>query len=64
MTAIHTIDAAHAPALGDIRMAGDEAVIRVRRSATERKDFAKYWEAVGVALKRGAVVQVINREES
>jgi hypothetical protein len=64
MTDIHTIDVAHAPALGDIRTAGDEAVIRVRRSATERKDFAKYWEAIGVALKRGAVVQVVNREES
>ncbi|WP_327379410.1 hypothetical protein [Streptomyces sp. NBC_01212] len=62
MTAIHTIDAAMAPALGDIRQAGDEDMIRVRRSATERKDFAKYWEAVGVALSRGAVVEVINRE--
>ncbi|MEV7250252.1 hypothetical protein ACFUEM_08730 [Streptomyces anulatus] len=62
MTAIHTIDAANAPALGDIRAAGEEAVIRVRRSATERKDFAKYWEAVGVALVRGAVVDVVNRE--
>lgn len=64
MTAIHIIDVAHAPALGDIRTAGDEAVIRIRRSATERKDFAKYWEAIGVAFKRGAVVQVINRGES
>ncbi|WP_069752926.1 hypothetical protein [Streptomyces sp. EN16] len=64
MTAIHTIDVANAPALGDIRTAGEESVIRVRRSATERRDFAKYWEAVGVALSRGAVVDVINREAS
>lgn len=64
MIAIHTIDAANAPALGDIRAAGDEATIRIRRSATERKDFAKYWEAVGIAFKRGAVVQVVNREET
>ncbi|MFJ3588615.1 hypothetical protein ACIQUY_04905 [Streptomyces sp. NPDC090231] len=64
MTAIHTIDNANAPALGDIRAAGRDDLIRLRRSATERKDFARYWEAVGVALVRGAVVDVINREES
>ncbi|CAM5405150.1 hypothetical protein ACTFBT_01085 [Streptomyces microflavus] len=64
MTAIHTVDAANAPALGDIRAAGDEAVIRVRRNATEREDFVKYWEAVGVAFMRGAVVEVINRGEN
>jgi hypothetical protein len=64
MTAIHTIDDVNAPALGDIRAAGKDDVIRVRRSATARKDFAKYWEAVGVALSRGAVVDVRNREES
>ncbi|GAA3018668.1 hypothetical protein [Streptomyces fulvorobeus] len=64
MTVIHTIDDVNAPALGDIRAAGGEAVIRVRKSATERKDFAKYWEAVGVAFSRGAVVQVVNREEN
>jgi hypothetical protein len=64
VTDIHTIDVAHAPALGDIRTAGDEAVIRVRRSATERKDLAKYWLAVGTAFERGAVVQVVNREEN
>ncbi|OSC76492.1 hypothetical protein B5180_01675 [Streptomyces sp. BF-3] len=64
MTTIHTVDAANAPALGDIRAAGEEAVIRVRRSATERKDFAKYWEAVGVAFVRGAVVDVVNRGEN
>lgn len=64
MTTILTIDAANAPALGDIRAVGEEAVIRVRRSATQRKDFARYWEAVGVALVRGAVVNMINRGES
>ncbi|WP_327712415.1 hypothetical protein OG912_32345 [Streptomyces sp. NBC_00464] len=64
MTAIHTIDDANAPALGDIRTAGKDDVIRVRRSAVQRKDFAKYWEAIGVALKRGAVVDVRNREEN
>ncbi|MFF6928324.1 hypothetical protein [Streptomyces californicus] len=62
MTTTHTIDAANAPALGDIRAAGGEAVIRVRRSATERKDFAKYWLAIGTAFERGAIVDVINRE--
>ncbi|MYY03091.1 MULTISPECIES: hypothetical protein [unclassified Streptomyces] len=61
---IHTIDAANAPALGDVRAAGKDDVIRVRRSAAERKDFAKYWEAVGVAFVRGAVVDVRNQEES
>lgn len=61
---IHIITATSAPALGDIRRAGVGDWVVVRRSATERKDFAKYWEAVVVALKRGAVVDVRNREGS
>lgn len=60
---IHLIDAANAPALGDIRGAGPDDLIYVGRSATERKDWARYWEAVGVALARGAFVHVMNREE-
>ncbi|WP_326742613.1 hypothetical protein [Streptomyces sp. NBC_01768] len=54
----HTIAATSAPALGDIRQAGVGDWVVFQRSATERRDFAKCWEAVGVALKRGAVVDV------
>ncbi|MEV4971996.1 hypothetical protein [Streptomyces scopuliridis] len=64
MTAIHLIDDADAPAIGDIRAAGDGDVICIRSAATSRRDFPRYWEAVGVALVRGAVVRVMNREES
>ncbi|MER5501338.1 hypothetical protein ABT096_29615 [Streptomyces sp. NPDC002561] len=56
----HVIAATSAPALGDIRQAGPGDRVVVRRSAAERKDFAKYWEAVGAALSRGAWVGVIN----
>ncbi|MFB7188434.1 hypothetical protein ACFCZT_24695 [Streptomyces sp. NPDC056230] len=58
----HIITATSAPALGDIRQAGAGDWVVVRRSATERKDFAKCWEAAGVAFRRGARVSVINLE--
>lgn len=61
---IHLIDDANAPALGDVRDAGPDDCIYIRPAATTRKDFPKYWEAVGVAMKRGALVCVMNREES
>lgn len=59
---IHTITATSAPALGDLRAAGVGDWVVVRRSAVGRKDFAKYWEAAGSALSRGARVSVINLE--
>ncbi|WP_425837426.1 hypothetical protein [Streptomyces fractus] len=62
--ALHVIDEAMSPALGDVRGAGPGDLIYVRRGATSRKDFPKYWEAVGVARKRGAHVYVVNSEES
>jgi hypothetical protein len=61
--AFHVIDDATAPALGDIRDAGDGDLIYIRPAATSRKDFPKYWEAAGVALARGAQVVVLRREE-
>ncbi|GAA0641500.1 hypothetical protein GCM10009548_02150 [Streptomyces malaysiensis subsp. malaysiensis] len=61
--AFHTIDAANAPSLGDIRIAGPDDLIYVMPTAVERKDFPKYWEAIGVAKVRGALVHVMNREE-
>ncbi|KUN16548.1 hypothetical protein AQJ23_44960 [Streptomyces antibioticus] len=64
MTTLHLIDSANAPALGDVRAAGEGDCIYIRPDATSRKDFPKYWEAVGVALGRGALVCVMNREES
>lgn len=53
-----------APALGDLRHAGPTDDVYVRPEASTRKDWPKLWEAVGVALARGAAVYVINREES
>ncbi|MGV9546817.1 hypothetical protein [Streptomyces ardesiacus] len=64
MSAIHTIDAAMAPALGDVRSAGPGDLVYILPDATSRKDWAKYWEAVGVALSRGAQVVVMRREEN
>ncbi|MCY0926256.1 hypothetical protein OTB20_08555 [Streptomyces sp. H27-H1] len=53
-----------APALGDVRSAGPGDLIYIRRAATSRKDWPRYWEAAGVALARGAFVHVMNREET
>jgi hypothetical protein len=60
---MHLIDDAMAPALGDIRDAGPDDCIYIRPAATTRKDWPRYWEAIGVALSRGAFVHVMNREE-
>lgn len=64
MTALHVIDDANAPALGDVRDAGPGDLVYIRPAATFRRDFPKYWEAAGVALARGAQVVVMNREEN
>jgi hypothetical protein len=39
-------------------------LIYIRPAATSRRDFPKYWEAVGIAFKRGAFVSVLRREEN
>ncbi|MFF1684471.1 MULTISPECIES: hypothetical protein [unclassified Streptomyces] len=62
--AVHLVDAATAPALGDVRDAGAGDLVYIRHAATSRRDFPKYWEAAGVALSRGANVYVINGGES
>ncbi|MFE5828702.1 hypothetical protein ACFQ8W_00275 [Streptomyces sp. NPDC056508] len=61
---IRLIDDAMSPALGDIRGAGPDDVFYIRPAATARSDFPKVWEAVGVALARGAQVVVMTREEN
>jgi hypothetical protein len=63
VSAFHVIESAMAPALGDIRAAGTGDVIYIRPDATSRRDFPKYWEAVGAAFVRGAQVVVMRREE-
>ncbi|MGI5404165.1 hypothetical protein ACQEVG_32885 [Streptomyces sp. CA-135486] len=63
MSGFLVIDDANAPALGDVRDAGQGDCIYIRPAATSRRDFPKYWEAVGIALVRGALVHVMNREE-
>jgi len=60
----YVIESANAPALGDVRAAGDGDCIYIRPDATTRADFPKYWEAVGAAFARGAQVSVLRREES
>lgn len=58
------ISDAMAPAIGDIRAAGKGDTILVRQASTERRDWPTYWAAVGTAWRRGAVVSLMNREES
>jgi hypothetical protein len=51
-----------APALGDLRTAGPGDLIDIYPDATSRRDFPKVWEAVGVALVRGAEVCLLRGE--
>ncbi|WP_328967926.1 hypothetical protein [Streptomyces sp. NBC_00239] len=62
MGALHVIELANAPALGDVRACGPDDSIYIRPDATTRKDWPKYWDAAGVALARGAFVHIMNRE--
>jgi hypothetical protein len=64
VSALHVIESAGAPALGDVRDCGPGDLIYIRPDATRRKDWPRYWEAAGVALARGAFVHVMNREET
>ncbi|MGW1828863.1 hypothetical protein ACWCO0_09525 [Streptomyces tubercidicus] len=64
MSTIHTITDAMAPAIGTIRDAGPDDLIYVLRSATSRKDWPRYWDALGVAFARGAFVHVMNGGET
>lgn len=54
MLTLHAVTLGTAPALGDIRMMGEKDVIAVRADATARHDWARYWEAIGVAFHNGA----------
>lgn len=60
---IFLVDDAMAPATGDLRTAGPGDQIYVRRAATSRRDWPRYWDALGVAFSRGADVYFM-REES
>lgn len=60
--AFHVIDSANAPATGDLRIAGPGDLIYVRRDATTRADWPRYWDALGVAWTRGAHVTLMNEE--
>lgn len=42
--------------LGDIREAGLWCVVLVDHSAVNRRDWSRYWEAIGAAYVRGAQV--------
>jgi len=46
-----------APAIGDIRSCGPGDTIVLRDGATERKDFPRVVDAIGVAITRGADVR-------
>lgn len=60
---VFLVDDAMAPATGDLRQAGPGDQICVRRAATGRRDWPRYWDALGVAFSRGADVYLM-REES
>lgn len=60
--AMHVIESAGAPALGDLREAGPDDVVYIFRDATTRADWSRYWDAIGVAFARGAQLSIIRRE--
>lgn len=51
-----------APAYGDIRAAGEGDWIYFHPDAAKRSDFPKVWEALGVAMARGANLSVLSGE--
>lgn len=51
---IRGIDREHAPALGDVRALGEGDVILLLPGAEQRDDWARYTEAIGTAVGRGA----------
>ena len=57
------ITATTAPALGDLRLATPTDVIHVSPDATSRADWARYWDALGVAWVRGADVVLMRGEK-
>ncbi|MFI0211995.1 hypothetical protein ACH4OV_25405 [Streptomyces diastaticus] len=61
---VHHITSATAPALGDLRAAGRGDEVVVHRPATARSDWPRIWDAVGVALVRGAVVRIEEEERT
>jgi hypothetical protein len=57
-----TITPTSAPALGDLRTAGPGDVIHVHAEAVGRRDWARYWLAIGEAWARGAKVMLMRGE--
>lgn len=51
------IMAQHAPALGDLRNAGEGDTIWVMPFARQRKDWGRYQDAIAQAVSRGADVR-------
>jgi hypothetical protein len=54
MERYHVITLSAAPAIGDVRMMGEGHIIAIRADATARRDWSRYWEAIGVAFHNGA----------
>lgn len=48
---------ANAPPMGDIRAMGAGDTLWIGPDATQRKDWARYVDAIGVAITRGAEVR-------
>lgn len=59
----YVVSSTSAPALGDLRLAGPDDTVFVRPDATSRKDWGRYWDALGVAFARGADVVLMRGEE-
>jgi hypothetical protein len=57
------LSATSAPALGDLRIAGPDDSVYVRSDAVERRDWGRYWDALGVAYARGADVVLMRGDE-
>ncbi|MCX4572309.1 hypothetical protein OHB41_03730 [Streptomyces sp. NBC_01571] len=51
-----TISKAGAPALGDVRQMGSGDTLVILPSATQRRDWGRYQDAIGQAVARGAEV--------
>ncbi|WP_282203665.1 hypothetical protein [Kitasatospora fiedleri] len=55
----YLVGAGTAPPLGDLRAAGPGDLVLFLHDARQRPDFARCWEAAGVAVFRGAALTVV-----
>ena len=53
---IDAVAVTHTP--GDVTALASGDTVLMKREATQRRDWAAYWSAIGIAIARGATLKV------